>query len=256
MPSPRKGSPVTGDVAAGTMFGDSTVKAGSVSKLTAEAPATLVEFGSVTNDDPFHTMTALVGMIFGEAKVTMTGLRNVPGYGAPLRLTPIPAPATTWKPGIGMIAARSGAVMVICTSDGKAPAGTWTVTGAPSTVTGPTVPPAGVMVTVVTTAVNPPGGVGVVTGGGTDCLPAVDAEATPAVPHATAAASMTMTNSLITTALRSRRWIYRFHCAGMNPPFSSRTDGRPPSGASAIKPNRATSPKCQACVPVAQRNRL
>jgi hypothetical protein len=124
MPSPRKGSPVTGDVAADTTFGDSTVKAGSVSKLTADAPATLDEFGSGTNDDPFHTMTRLVRMICGEAKVTMTGLRNVPGYGAPLRLTPTPAPATTWKPGSGVIAARSGAVMVTCTSSGNAPAGT------------------------------------------------------------------------------------------------------------------------------------
>jgi hypothetical protein len=47
---------------------------------------------------------------------------------------------------------------------------------------------------------------------------------------------MAMTNSLIPTTLCSRRWTYRFHCAGMNPPFSSRTDGQLPSGASAVKP--------------------
>jgi hypothetical protein len=256
MPSPRKGSPVTGDVAAGTTVGDSTAKAGSVSKLTDALPAMADEDGSVTNADPFHTTTALIGMILGEEKVTVIGLRNVPGYGAPLRLTPTPAPSTTWKPGIGVIAARSGAVMVICTSEGKAPAGTWTVTRAPSTVTGPTIPPAGPTVTVVTTAVNPPGGVGVVTGGGTDCLPAVEAEATPAVPSATTAPSMTMTNSLIPTTLRSRRWTYRFHCAGMNPPFSSRTDGQLPSGASAVRPKWATSSQRQACIPAAQRNWL
>ena len=58
--------------------------------------------------------------------------------------------------------------MTICTSAGKAPAGMGMVTSAPSTASGPMVPPAGVMVTVVTTAVNPPGGSGVATGGGTD----------------------------------------------------------------------------------------
>src|ERR1700722_1001140 len=124
--------------------------------------------------------------------------------------------------------------MVSCTSSGKAPAGTWTVTCAPSTVTGPTTPPAGVMVTVVTSAVNPPGGAGVVTGGGGDCLPAVDAPATPAVPHASAAPSMIITNSLIATTLCSRNWTCRFRCAGMNPPFSSRTGGQPAGGANAV----------------------
>ena len=62
MPSPRKGSPVTGDVAPGTgpileVVGDSTAKAGSESKLTDALPAMVVELGSFTNDDPFHTTT-------------------------------------------------------------------------------------------------------------------------------------------------------------------------------------------------------
>jgi hypothetical protein len=84
MPSPRKGSPVTGDVAPGTrpavgVSGDSTAKAGSESKLTDALPAVVVELGSVTNDAPFHTTTSLDAMIFGEVMVTVTGLRNVPG---------------------------------------------------------------------------------------------------------------------------------------------------------------------------------
>src|ERR1700722_111617 len=91
------------------------------------------------------------------------------------------------------------------------------------------------MVTVVTTSVNPPGGAGVVTGGGTDCPPAVDALATPAVPHTTAVPSRNMTSSLMVTTLCSRTWAYRFRCAGMNPPFSSRTGGQPAGGANAVK---------------------
>jgi hypothetical protein len=39
-----------------------------------------------------------------------------------------------------------GAVSVICTGTGKAPAGAISVTDAPSMVTGPMVPPAGVIV--------------------------------------------------------------------------------------------------------------
>ena len=64
MPSPRKGSPVTGVVAPGTGAGLErdrrwTTKAGSVSKLTVAMPALVVELGSVTNDVPFHVTTCL-----------------------------------------------------------------------------------------------------------------------------------------------------------------------------------------------------
>jgi hypothetical protein len=84
MPSPRKGSPVTGDVAPFTgavaeVVGVSTAKAGSESKLTDALPAMVVELGSVTNDDPFHTTTSLDAVILGEVMVTATGLVNIPG---------------------------------------------------------------------------------------------------------------------------------------------------------------------------------
>lgn len=173
MPSPRKGSPVTGAVALGTgagfaATGDWTMNAASLSMLIVAMPAVTAELGSVTNADPFQVPTMLDASIFGELTSTVIALRNVPGYGTPFMETPTPTPATTMKPRVAGTAPRSGAVMTICTSAGKAPAGTWMVTSAPATAAGPTVPPAGVMVWVVTTALNPPGGSGVATGGGTD----------------------------------------------------------------------------------------
>jgi hypothetical protein len=171
MPSPRRGLPVTGVVAPGTgvtfaLTGDSTAKSGSVSKLTEATPGVVVESGSVTKDVPFHTTASVDAVIRDERTVAVIGLRNVPGYGEPLRVTRIPAPATTAKPRCGTITARSGAVMVICTTLGKAPAGTDTVRSVPSTSTGPMVSPPGPTVTVVVTEVNRPGGGGGVTGGG------------------------------------------------------------------------------------------
>jgi hypothetical protein len=148
------------------LTGDSTAKSGSVSKLTEAAPGVVVESGSVTKDVPFQTTTLLDAVIAGDPKVAVTGLRNVPGYGDPSRLTWIPAPATKVKPASRVIAARSGAVTVIVTAVGKVPAGMLTVRSAPSMDVGPIVPPAGPIVTVVTTAVNPPGGAGAGTGGG------------------------------------------------------------------------------------------
>jgi len=163
--------PVTGVVAPGTgvvfaLTGDSTAKSGSVSKLTEATPGVVVESGSVTKDVPFHTTTLAAAAISGERKVRVIGLRKVPGYGELLRVTWIPAPATTVKPVGRVIVPRSGAVTVITTSLGKAPGGMLRVTSAPSTASGPMVPPPGPIVTVVTTAVKPPGGAGVVTGGG------------------------------------------------------------------------------------------
>jgi len=201
MPSPRRGLPVTGVVAPGTgvtfaLTGDSTAKSGSVSKLTEATPGVAVESGSVTKDFPFHTTTSLDAVIRDERKVAVIGLRNVPGYGEPLRVTSIPAPVTAVNPGSGVMSARSGAVTVICTAVGKVPAGMVMVGWAPSTVTGPMVAPAGPMVTVVTTAVNPPGGAGAGTGGGPYPLPAaVAAKASLAVPEAAATPISAITNS-------------------------------------------------------------
>jgi|HubBroStandDraft_3_1064219.scaffolds.fasta_scaffold01260_5 hypothetical protein len=207
MPSPRNGSPVTGLVAPGTVVtavlaGDSTAKSGSESKLTVAMPAVVVEAGSMTKDVPFHTTTSLDGMILDERKVAVTAFRNVPGYGAPLRVTWIPAPATTVMPAGGVIRLRSGAVTVICTTEGKVPRGTVTVRSTPLTDTGPMVPPAGPTLTVVITAVNPPGGTLVAGGGGPYAVAA--AAAMPAVPHTDAAPIKAITDSLPITTLCSR----------------------------------------------------
>jgi hypothetical protein len=99
MPSPRKGSPVTGAVALGTgpfgVIGDWTMNAASLSMVIDAMPALSMELVSGTNADPVHAPTSLDAVIFGEVTSTVIGLRNVPGYGAPLMLTPIPTPATT-----------------------------------------------------------------------------------------------------------------------------------------------------------------
>jgi hypothetical protein len=200
MPSPRRGLPVTGVVAPGTgvtfaLTGDSTAKSGSVSKLTEATPGVVVESGSVTKDVPFHTTASVDAVIRDERTVAVIGLRNVPGYGEPLRVTSIPAPVTSVNPGSGVMSARSGAVTVSCTAVRKVPAGMVMVSWAPSTVSGPMVPPAGPMVTVVTTAVNPPGGAGVVTGGGPYPPPAVAAKASLAVPETAAAPISAITDS-------------------------------------------------------------
>ena len=221
MPSPRNGSPVTGMVAPGTVVtvvltGDSTAKSGSVSKLTVAVPAEVVEAGSMTKDVPFHTTTSLDGMILDERKVAVTGCRNVPGYGAPLRVTWIPTATTTVMPAGGVIRLRSAAVTVICTTEGKVPGGTVTVNSTPLTNTGPMVPPAGPTLTVVITAVNPPGGTLVAGGGGPYAVAA--AAAMPAVPHTDAAPIKAITDSLPITTLYSRMWAYRVPFAGMKPP--------------------------------------
>jgi hypothetical protein len=92
MPSPRKGLPVIGTVAPGigvafALSGVSTAKSGSESKLTEATPGVVVESGSVTKDVPFHTTTLAAAAISGERKVRVIGLRKVPGYGEPLRVT-------------------------------------------------------------------------------------------------------------------------------------------------------------------------
>jgi hypothetical protein len=239
MPSPRRGFPVTGVVAPGTgvvfgLTGDSTAKSGSVSKLTEATPGVVAESGSVTKEVPFQTSTSLDPVISGDRKVAVMGLRNVPGYGEPLRLTSIPAPATAMKPACRVIVVRFGAVTVIVTAEGKVPAGMLTVRSAPSTDTGPIVPPAGPMVTVVTTAVNRPGGAGVVTGGGPYAPPAaVAAKASPAVPEAAAAPISAITDSFRKIALRGRIRTCRFRFARMNPPCRPKCL-RPHGGAEAV----------------------
>jgi len=224
MPSPSRGLPVTGVVAAGTFVtvevtGDSTAKSGSVSKLTDSWPAADVESGSMTKVVPFHTSTALAAVIPGEAKLAVTGLRNVPGYGAPLSVIRIPAPVTSLKPRSGAILARSGAVTVSCAAAGKAPAGMAMVRWTPPTSTGLMVPPAGPMVTLVTTVVKPPGGT--VTGrAGGPYAPgdAVAAKAPPPVPKATAAPIIAITDSFKKTTLSSLTKAWRVHFDGMSPP--------------------------------------
>ncbi len=84
MPSPRKGSPVTGVVALGTgaglrAIGVWTMNAGSLSMLMDALPAVTMELASVTNADPFHIPTSLDALIFGEPMSTVIGLRNIPG---------------------------------------------------------------------------------------------------------------------------------------------------------------------------------
>jgi hypothetical protein len=86
MPSPRKGSPVTGVVALGTgavfgASGDWTMNAASVSMLIVAMPAVTAELGSVTNADPFQVPTMLDASMFGEVMSMVIALRNVPGYG-------------------------------------------------------------------------------------------------------------------------------------------------------------------------------
>jgi hypothetical protein len=121
--------PVTGVVAPGTgvtfaLTGDSTAKSGSVSKLTEATPGVVVESGSVTKDVPFHTTASVDAVIRDERTVAVIGLRNVPGYGEPLRVTSIPAPVTSVNPGSGVMSARSGAVTVSCTAVNRREEGT------------------------------------------------------------------------------------------------------------------------------------
>lgn len=83
MPSPRKGSPVTGDVAAGTSsdsgaVGDWTMNAASLSMVIDAMPAVSVELVSGTNADPVQAPTSLDAVILGEVTSTVIGLRNVP----------------------------------------------------------------------------------------------------------------------------------------------------------------------------------
>ena len=78
MPSPRKGSPVTGAVAAGTSVGDRTMNAASLSMVIDAMPALSMELVSGTNADPVHAPTRLDEVIFGEVTSTVIGLLNVP----------------------------------------------------------------------------------------------------------------------------------------------------------------------------------
>jgi len=171
MPSPSRGLPVTGVVAPGIGVGfeltrDATAKSGSALKLTVATPVAAVASGSVTKDVPFHTVTSLDAVILVERKAPVSGLRNLPGYGEPFRVTRIPTATTTMKPAGAGIVTGSAPVTVICTKSGKAPAGMEMRKSAPSTASGPMVPPPGPMVTVVSTPVNPPGGAGAGAGGG------------------------------------------------------------------------------------------
>ena len=217
--------PVTGTVAPGTgagglLIGVSTAKAGSESKLTDALPAESVEFGSVTKDVPFQIVTSLAGSMFGEPKVSVTGLRNVPANFTPFTLIVIPAPHTTVRPDCGGIAARSGAVIVTCTGIAKAPAGTVVVRMQPSTVSGPTVPPPVPMVTEVTIVLNPPGGRGVDTGGGPYPLSDdVAARAAPPVAQVAAKPMRTTADSLRVITLSSRFWACWFLLGGIKTPL-------------------------------------
>jgi hypothetical protein len=82
MPSPRKGSPVTGDVAPDTgvtdVVGDRTMNAASLSMVIDAMPAESMELVSGTNADPVHAPTSLDAVIFGELTSTVIGMANVP----------------------------------------------------------------------------------------------------------------------------------------------------------------------------------
>ena len=88
--------------------------------------------------------------------------------GEPFRWTWMPTPLMASKPGkpASPMALTFGAVTVICTGTGNAPGGTTILSRKPSTRTGPIVPPAGPIVTLVTTAEKPPGTGGTGGGGG------------------------------------------------------------------------------------------
>src|ERR1700733_7776976 len=101
----------------------------------------------MTKADPFHTTTTLDAVMPGAPTAAVTGLRKVPGYGAPSRrVIAIPKPALALKPGIRVTSARSGAVMVTCTHTGRAPGGTVMVRVARPMATGPRAAPVGQMV--------------------------------------------------------------------------------------------------------------
>ena len=146
----------------------------------------IVELGSFTNDVPFHTTTSLAAVMFGELKLTVTGLRNVPELRSAVQVTCDPR------------ACHDGEA-VLRRDHGKVRRGDRDLHGrsgrlpgdsngdlAPSTVTGPTVPPPVPMVTGHDGG-EPAGRQGSRTGGGPYRLPdAVAARAVPPVAQAVA----------------------------------------------------------------------
>ena len=108
---------------------------------------------STTKRQPFQRTMTSAWVIDGEVMSSLSDLAKSPRYGEPFRWTWMPTPPMASKPGkpASPMSLRIGAVTVICTWTGNAPAGTTILTRRPSTRTGPIFPPAGPIVTLVTT---------------------------------------------------------------------------------------------------------